>query len=48
MLVTAILNFICFILSESFVMAYDKILNLNQIYNEPGLEVIKLIYAQLS
>ena len=33
---TVILNFICFALMEMFVMAYDKILNLNQINNDPG------------
>ena len=36
MLVTAILNFSCFDLIELFLMAYDQILNLNQINNEPG------------
>ena len=30
-----ILNFICFALMEMFVMAYDKILNLNQTNNDP-------------
>ena len=36
MLVTAILNFICFGLIVLFVMAYDPILNFNQINNEFG------------
>ena len=36
MLVTAILNSICFALIEMFVMAYDQILDLNQINNDPG------------
>ena len=36
-LVTAILNFICFVLMEMFVMAYDQILNLNQINNDSGI-----------
>ena len=32
---TAILNLICFVLSVLFVLAYDKILNLDQVNNEP-------------
>ena len=33
---TAILNFICIVSIEIFVMAYGQILNLNQINNDTG------------
>ena len=33
---TAILNFICFVLIEMFVMTYDQILNINNIINNSG------------
>ena len=36
MLVTAILNFIYFVLIEMFVMAYGEILHPQQINNDPG------------
>ena len=36
MLVTVILNVICFVLIDLFVMAYGQILNLNQTNKEPG------------
>ena len=35
-LVAVIVNFICFVLIELFVMTYDQIFNFNQINNDTG------------
>ena len=48
MLEAAFQNFICSVLIELFVMAYDQILNLNQINSEPGTNQKLAVFFYLS